>query len=308
MATGSGPGQSEATAVLGAGYELAPRTASSLVRLGRLARKKPLGAISVVVIVVMLFAGIFADVVAPFDPLEAHVIDRLQGPSFTYLMGTDNLGRDVFSRVIHGARTSLLVAIPAVAIGVGIGSLIGIMSGFLGGWFDLIVQRFLDASQAIPSLILALAVIAVLGAGIDKVIYVIAFIAIPWNGRVVRGAVLAIKENQYIDAARAVGASNWRIMFRHILPNVVAPILVLVSVLLGAAIIIEASLSFLGLGVPPPSPTWGGMLSREGRTFMEKVPTLALFPGMAISIVVLAFNMLGDTLRDIWDPRLRGSQ
>ncbi len=308
MATGSGPGQPEGTAILGAGYELAPRAASRLVRLGRLARSKPLGAISVVVIVVMLFAGIFADIVAPFDPLEAHVRDRLQGPSFTYFMGTDPLGRDVFSRVIHGARTSLLVAIPAVAIGVGLGSLIGIMSGFLGGWFDLIVQRFLDASQAIPSLILALAVIAILGAGIDKVIYVIAFIAVPWNGRVVRGAVLAIKENQYIDAARAVGASNRRIMFRHILPNVVAPILVLISVLLGAAIIIEASLSFLGLGVPPPSPSWGGMLSREGRTFMEKVPTLALFPGMAISIVVLAFNMLGDTLRDIWDPRLRGSQ
>ena len=214
----------------------------------------------------------------------------------------------MFSRVIHGARTSLLVAIPAVAIGVGLGSLIGIMSGFLGGKFDLIVQRFLDASQAIPSLILALAVIAILGAGIDKVIYVIAFIAVPWNGRVVRGAVLAIKENQYIDAARAVGASSERIMFRHILPNVVAPILILVSVLLGAAIIIEASLSFLGLGVPPPNPSWGGMLSQEGRAYMEKAPTLALFPGLAISIVVLAFNMLGDTLRDIWDPRLRGSQ
>jgi peptide/nickel transport system permease protein len=308
MATGSGPGQPEATAIAGAEFGLPPRSASSLVRLGRLARKKPLGAISAVIIVVMVFAGIFAGVVSPFDPLEPHVRDRLSGPSTTYYMGTDQLGRDVFSRVVHGARTSLLIAIPAVALGVGIGSLIGIMSGFLGGWFDLIVQRFLDASQAIPSLILALAVIAVLGAGTDKVIYVIAFIAVPWNGRVVRGAVLAIKENQYIDAARAVGASSSRIMFRHILPNVVAPILVLVSVLLGAAIIIEASLSFLGLGVPPPNPSWGGMLSREGRAYMEQVPTLALFPGLAISLVVLAFNMLGDTLRDIWDPRLRGSQ
>ncbi len=308
MATGSEPGQPEVAAVVGAGYGTAPRAASYLVRMGRLARSKPIGAVSAVIIAVMVLAGIFADFIAPFDPLEAHVRDRLQGPSITYVMGTDNLGRDVFSRVVHGARTSLLIAIPAVVLGVGIGSAIGIVSGFLGGWFDLLIQRLLDASQAIPSLILALAVIAVLGAGTDKVIYVIAFIAVPWNGRVVRGSVLAIKENQYVDAARSVGASNGRIMFRHILPNVVAPILVLVSVLLGAAIIIEASLSFLGLGVPPPNPSWGGMLSREGRSFMEKVPTLALFPGLAISIVVLAFNMLGDTLRDIWDPRLRGSQ
>jgi peptide/nickel transport system permease protein len=278
------------------------------VRLGRVARNKPVGTFSAVVIIVMVLSGIFADAVAPFDPLEAHVKDRLQGPSLTYWMGTDNLGRDVFSRVTHGARISLLIAIPAVILGVGVGSIIGIISGYLGGWFDLLVQRLLDASQAIPSLILALAVIAVLGAGIDKVIYVIAFIAVPWNGRVVRGSVLSIKENQYIDAARSVGAGNLRIMFRHILPNVVAPILVLVSVLLGAAIIIEASLSFLGLGVPPPEPSWGGMLSREGRSFMERAPTLALFPGLAISVVVLAFNLLGDTLRDIWDPRLRGSQ
>ena len=298
----------EEEAVPANGLLHARRRTSYLVRLGRVARNKPVGTFSAVVIIVMVLSGIFADAVAPFDPLEAHVKDRLQGPSLTYWMGTDNLGRDVFSRVTHGARTSLLIAIPAVILGVGAGSIIGIISGYLGGWFDLLVQRLLDASQAIPSLILALAVIAVLGAGIDKVIYVIAFIAVPWNGRVVRGSVLAIKENQYIDAARSVGAGNFRIMFRHILPNVVAPILVLVSVLLGAAIIIEASLSFLGLGVPPPEPSWGGMLSREGRSFMERAPTLALFPGLAISVVVLAFNLLGDTLRDIWDPRLRGSQ
>ncbi len=307
MVTGSTPRPPE-EAVPANGLLHARRRTSYLVRLGRVARNKPVGTFSAVVIIVMVLSGIFADAVAPFNPLEAHVKDRLQGPSLTYWMGTDNLGRDVFSRVTHGARTSLLIAIPAVILGVGAGSIIGIISGYLGGWFDLLVQRLLDASQAIPSLILALAVIAVLGAGIDKVIYVIAFIAVPWNGRVVRGSVLAIKENQYIDAARSVGAGNFRIMFRHILPNVVAPILVLVSVLLGAAIIIEASLSFLGLGVPPPEPSWGGMLSREGRSFMERAPTLALFPGLAISVVVLAFNLLGDTLRDIWDPRLRGSQ
>ena len=307
MVTGSTPRPPE-EAVPANGLLRARRRTGYLVRLGRVARNKPVGTFSAVVIIVMVLSGIFADAVAPFDPLEAHVKDRLQGPSLTYWMGTDNLGRDVFSRVTHGARISLLIAIPAVILGVGVGSIIGIISGYLGGWFDLLVQRLLDASQAIPSLILALAVIAVLGAGIDKVIYVIAFIAVPWNGRVVRGSVLAIKENQYIDAARSVGAGNFRIMFRHILPNVVAPILVLVSVLLGAAIIIEASLSFLGLGVPPPEPSWGGMLSREGRSFMERAPTLALFPGLAISVVVLAFNLLGDTLRDIWDPRLRGSQ
>ena len=307
MVTGSTPRPPE-EAVPANGLLRARRRTGYLVRLGRVARNKPVGTFSAVVIIVMVLSGIFADAVAPFDPLEAHVKDRLQGPSLTYWMGTDNLGRDVFSRVTHGARISLLIAIPAVILGVGAGSIIGIISGYLGGWFDLLVQRLLDASQAIPSLILALAVIAVLGAGIDKVIYVIAFIAVPWNGRVVRGSVLAIKENQYIDAARSVGAGNFRIMFRHILPNVVAPILVLVSVLLGAAIIIEASLSFLGLGVPPPEPSWGGMLSREGRSFMERAPTLALFPGLAISVVVLAFNLLGDTLRDIWDPRLRGSQ
>jgi peptide/nickel transport system permease protein len=307
MVTGSTPRPPE-EAVPANGLLRARRRTGYLVRLGRVARNKPVGTFSAVVIIVMVLSGIFADAVAPFDPLEAHVKDRLQGPSLTYWMGTDNLGRDVFSRVTHGARISLLIAIPAVILGVGVGSIIGIISGYLGGWFDLLVQRLLDASQAIPSLILALAVIAVLGAGIDKVIYVIAFIAVPWNGRVVRGSVLSIKENQYIDAARSVGAGNLRIMFRHILPNVVAPILVLVSVLLGAAIIIEASLSFLGLGVPPPEPSWGGMLSREGRSFMERAPTLALFPGLAISVVVLAFNLLGDTLRDIWDPRLRGSQ
>ena len=307
MVTGSTPRPPE-EAVPANGLLRARRRTGYLVRLGRVARNKPVGTFSAVVIIVMVLSGIFADAVAPFDPLEAHVRDRLQGPSLTYWMGTDNLGRDVFSRVTHGARISLLIAIPAVILGVGVGSIIGIISGYLGGWFDLLVQRLLDASQAIPSLILALAVIAVLGAGIDKVIYVIAFIAVPWNGRVVRGSVLSIKENQYIDAARSVGAGNLRIMFRHILPNVVAPILVLVSVLLGAAIIIEASLSFLGLGVPPPEPSWGGMLSREGRSFMERAPTLALFPGLAISVVVLAFNLLGDTLRDIWDPRLRGSQ
>ena len=307
MVTGSTPRPPE-EAVPANGLLRARRRTGYLVRLGRVARNKPVGTFSAVVIIVMVLSGIFADAVAPFDPLEAHVRDRLQGPSLTYWMGTDNLGRDVFSRVTHGARISLLIAIPAVILGVGVGSIIGIISGYLGGWFDLLVQRLLDASQAIPSLILALAVIAVLGAGVDKVIYVIAFIAVPWNGRVVRGSVLSIKENQYIDAARSVGAGNLRIMFRHILPNVVAPILVLVSVLLGAAIIIEASLSFLGLGVPPPEPSWGGMLSREGRSFMERAPTLALFPGLAISVVVLAFNLLGDTLRDIWDPRLRGSQ
>ncbi len=307
MVTGSTPRPPE-EAVPANGLLRARRRTGYLVRLGRVARNNPVGTFSAVVIIVMVLSGIFADAVAPFDPLEAHVRDRLQGPSLTYWMGTDNLGRDVFSRVTHGARISLLIAIPAVILGVGVGSIIGIISGYLGGWFDLLVQRLLDASQAIPSLILALAVIAVLGAGIDKVIYVIAFIAVPWNGRVVRGSVLSIKENQYIDAARSVGAGNLRIMFRHILPNVVAPILVLVSVLLGAAIIIEASLSFLGLGVPPPEPSWGGMLSREGRSFMERAPTLALFPGLAISVVVLAFNLLGDTLRDIWDPRLRGSQ
>ncbi len=307
MATGSTPRQPEQAAP-GDGIVRAPSRAGVLTRLARVSRAKPVGAVSAAVIVIMVLSGVFADFIAPFDPLEAHVRDRLQGPGLTYWMGTDNLGRDVFSRVVHGARISLLIAIPAVILGVGAGSIIGIISGYLGGWFDLLVQRFLDASQAIPSLILALAVIAVLGAGVDKVIYVIAFIAVPWNGRVVRGSVLSIKENQYIDAARSVGAGNLRIMFRHILPNVVAPILVLVSVLLGAAIIIEASLSFLGLGVPPPEPSWGGMLSREGRAFMERAPTLALFPGLAISIVVLAFNLLGDTLRDIWDPRLRGSQ
>ena len=307
MATGSTSRQPE-EAVPASGLARAPSRAGYMARLTRVARNKPVGAVSAVVIVVMVLSGVFADFISPFDPLDPHVRDRLQGPSLTYWMGTDNLGRDVFSRVVHGARISLLIAIPAVVLGVGAGSIIGIISGYLGGWFDLLVQRFLDASQAIPSLILALAVIAVLGAGVDKVIYVIAFIAVPWNGRVVRGSVLSIKENQYIDAARSVGAGNLRIMFRHILPNVVAPILVLVSVLLGAAIIIEASLSFLGLGVPPPEPSWGGMLSREGRSFMERAPTLALFPGLAISVVVLAFNLLGDTLRDIWDPRLRGSQ
>ncbi|MFN8558442.1 MAG: ABC transporter permease [Dehalococcoidia bacterium] len=275
--------------------------------LVRLARRKPLGALAVVVIGVVVVAALFAPRLAPYDPLVTNPVQRLQLPSLKHPLGTDNLGRDVLSRIIHGARVSLWVGFLATMIGTGCGAAIGIGSGYVGGKADLVVQRFVDALQTIPGLILALVLISVFGPSVTNAIVAIAIVIAPSDSRVLRSATLATKVHPYVEAAQVVGCRTGRIIVRHIVPNVVAPMLILASIRFAQAILIEASLSFLGLGAPPPQPSWGNMLSGSGRQYMEQVPTLALFPGMAIALTTLAFNLLGDTLRDIFDPRLRGT-
>ncbi|MFN8557039.1 MAG: ABC transporter permease [Dehalococcoidia bacterium] len=270
--------------------------------------RKPLGLSSMVVIAILVLMAVFAELVSPYDPLETHALDRLQPPNAQYLLGSDQLGRDVLSRIVFGARISLLVGLISVTISTLFGAVVGVVSGYFGGAVDMVIQRIVDAFQAFPGLILALALVSVFGSGIVQVTVAIAIVIAPQQSRVIRGAVLSVKENQYIEAARCIGAPNGRLIIQHIIPNVTAPILILASTTFGLAILIEGALSFLGLGTPPPTPSWGGMLQGTGRAFIERAPTLSIFPGLAISISVLAFNLFGDTLRDIWDPRLRGAR
>ena len=278
--------------------------------LSILVRRKPLGAVSALILCGLVVVAILAPVLAPYDPYKFNLNERglpirLQPPNAKFLCGTDPLGRDVLSRIVYGSRVSLIVGFASVAIGTLFGTLLGLVSGYWEGGMDQVLQRAVDTIMALPGIVLALAVVSVLGQSLTNIILVIGLVIAPGASRVVRGTVLSIKQNTFIDAAYAAGASSWRIVLRHILPNAFAPILVIASVWLGNAIVIEAALSFLGLGTPPPTPTWGGMLSGEGRRNLETAPYLAIFPGLAISIVVLAFNMLGDALRDLLDPRLR---
>jgi peptide/nickel transport system permease protein len=284
--------------------------------LGRFAAAQPLGAASAAVILLLVLVAVFAGLFAPYDPYEPIPLKSLHGPSWAHPLGNDELGRDVLSRIIHGSRVSLWVGLVTVSIATGVGAMVGLVTGYLEGWVDLVVQRVIDAMLALPGLVLALALVSILPGiipdslrpGTTGAVLAVAIIMIPSNARVVRGAVLTVKQNQYFEAARAIGCSGWRIAFRHTLPNVAAPIIVLASIWVGSAIIIEASLSFLGVGTQPPDPSWGLMLGREGRRHLESAPWLSIFPGLAISVVVLAFNMLGDSLRDILDPRQRGAQ
>jgi len=278
--------------------------------LSLLVRRKPLGAVSALILCGLVVVAILAPVLAPYDPYKFNLNARglpirLQPPNARFLCGTDPLGRDVLSRIVYGSRVSLIVGFASVAIGTLFGTLLGLVSGYWEGGMDQVLQRAVDTMMALPGIVLALAVVSVLGQSLTNIILVIGLVIAPGAARVVRGTVLSIKQNTFIDAAYAAGASSWRIVLRHILPNAFAPILIIASVWLGNAIVIEAALSFLGLGTPPPTPTWGAMLSGEGRRNLETAPYLAIFPGLAISIVVLAFNMLGDALRDLLDPRLR---
>ncbi len=256
-------------------------------------------------ILVIVLTAIFADVLAPYDPLAAQPEIRLAAPSWEHPFGTDDIGRDVLSRIIYGARISLWVGLLAVGIGTVAGMIIGLACGYWEGRLDLVLQRVMDAVMAIPGLILALAIVSVLKPNTTNAMLAIAMVIIPGNSRIVRGAVLSAKQNRYVEAAEAMGCRHPRILMTHILPNVTAPILVIASIWLGNAILIEASLSFLGVGTQPPTPSWGLMLSSTGRAFMEQAPWLAIFPGLAISLAVLGFNLFGDTLRDAWDPKLR---
>lgn len=274
----------------------------------RFIRRKPLGAMSAAVIVLIAITAVFAPVIAPYDPTETHPRDKLQGPSGQYRLGTDDLGRDVFSRIVHGARTSLFAGVSATIFGTLLGSFIGMLSGYAGGSVDTIIQRIMDSLQVLPAIVLLLVVVVALGPSLWNIVWALSIFTLPGAARIVRSAALSVKTESYVEAARLVGARPLRVLVHHILPNVTAPIIVIASVTIGGAILAEASLSFLGLGVPPPSPSWGGMLASSGRRYFESAPSLAIFPGLAITLTVLAFNLLGDTLRDVFDPRLRGSR
>lgn len=265
-----------------------------------------MGTVGGIIVAVAFAVGLLAGYLAPHPIDEMSLASRLKPPSSKFLMGTDALGRDVLSRIIFGARISMTVGIGTSFIVVILSTIIGILCGFLGGKFDMVVQRFVDAWMCFPSLFIVLTVMAVLGPGLWQVIVVIGLQRGITNSRLVRSAVIGIRENLYVAAARAIGASRLKILKDHILPNIMAPIIILFSVTLGAAILIEATISFLGFGIPPPNPTWGGMLSEEGRKYMLQAPWVAFWPGLALSVVVFGANMLGDAMRDLLDPRLRG--
>ena len=273
---------------------------------GRLWMQKPLGIASGVVILILILLAVFADVLAPYPFDQLNLADRLQGPSARHLLGTDQLGRDLLSRLLFGARISLVVGLAATTLNVVVATLIGGTSGFLGGKLDLAVQRFVDAWMAFPGLLLLLTIMSVAGQGLPQIIVVLGIAGGVGGSRVVRGAVVATKGNDFFLAARAVGTPTRQVLVRHVLPNIVAPLIIIFSINVGGVILAEASLSFLGFGLPIKVPSWGGMLSREGRRFMEQAPWLALWPGLGLTIVVYSFNMLGDAMRDLLDPRLRG--
>ena len=268
--------------------------------------RKPLGALGAFMLGSVILAALFAPLVARYDTNAQDYQRRLEGPSLSHFMGTDEFGRDLWARVVHGARISLLVGFASVLIGATIGLALGVFSGYAGGIVDDVIQRVVEVMLSLPGIFLALALVATLGSGVDKLIIALIFIYAPRTLRVIRGAVLSTKQNSYIDAAKAIGARPMRIMSRHILPNVMAPYLILASGLLANAILIEATLSYLGLGVPPPHPSWGRMLANSVAQYAAAAPWMVIFPGLAITWLVLGFNLLGDTIRDAWDPRLRG--
>ena len=274
----------------------------------RLLKEKPLGTACGVIILLLILVAIFADALAPYPYKEMHLIDRLSGPSSQYLLGTDQAGRDLLSRLIIGARISVLVGLAATLLNVVIAVLIGGTSGFLGGKLDLAVQRFVDAWMAFPGLLLLLTIMSIVGKGLPQIIVVLGVAGGIGGSRVIRSAVIAIKENDYFLAAQAVGTPTSQILNHHVLPNIMAPVIIIFSINIGGVIMSLASLGFLGYGLPPSIPDWGGMLSREGRRYMEQAPWLALWPGLCLTIVVYSFNMFGDAMRDLLDPRLRGGQ
>jgi len=272
----------------------------------RLVREKPLGTTCGIVILLLIIVGIFADAVAPYPYREIHLEDRLTGSSFRYLLGTDYAGRDVLSRIIYGARISLTVGLSATAIDVLVGLLIGGTTGFIGGKWDLVVQRFVDAWMTFPGLLLLLTIMSIVGQGLLQIILILGISGGIGGSRVVRGAVIGIRANDYFLAAEAIGSPTTATLRRHVLPNIMPVLIIIFSISVGGVIIAEASLSFLGFGLPVDLPSWGGMLSREGRGYMEMAPWLALYPGLALTITVYSLNMLGDAIRDLLDPRLRG--
>jgi peptide/nickel transport system permease protein len=269
-------------------------------------RQYPLGAIGAVIMAVFVLSAIFADYITAWSPLTTNANLSLVPPSFEHWFGSDFMGRDIFSRIVYGARISLAVGIGSTTLGCFFGVVLGLVSGYMGGWVDLITQRLIDILQALPLLVLALVMAAALGPSLQNTILSISIPLIPYVARVIRSNTLALREQAFVEAAHAIGMSEFRIAVRHILPNTIAPLIVLGTAQLGAAILTEASLSFLGLGIPEPYPSWGRMLSASAAEYLRSAPWLVIFPGIAISVVVFGTNLLGDALRDILDPRQRG--
>jgi peptide/nickel transport system permease protein len=267
------------------------------------ARRKPLGAIGGTIVVFLILTAVLAPVLTPHSP-KAALFPPYHPPSAVYIMGTDNIGRDILTRIVWGARLSLYVGLTSVAVGVTLGSLWGIVSGYFGGTLDNLSQRIVDTLMAFPPIVLALGLMAALGQSVNNVIIALAILLAPTAARTLRSTTLSLKETVFVEAARAVGCSQWRIIFRHIVPNTLAPYIILFSVNIGYAIVVEASLSFLGLGAPPDEPSWGGMLTAAARS-IERAPWMVFFPGVAISLTVFGLNLLGDAVRDLVDPRLR---
>ena len=284
-----------------------PARASMRTALGRFCRKKPLGAAGGALMLLMVFTAVFAEPLSTHDPIATDADHTLAPPGSRHWLGSDHLGRDIYSRIIHGARVSLIVGVVSTLLGSVLGGIIGLLSAYVGGKTDLLSQRLLDILQGLPLLVLALVMSAALGPSLGNVIIAISVPIIPRAARVIRSSVLSIREMQYVEAARAVGLRHLRIAFRHILPNTIGPFIVLCTAQLGSAILVEAALSFLGLGVPEPYPSWGRMLSVSAAEYAQKAPWLVLFPGLAISLAVFGSNLLGDALRDTLDPRLRGA-
>ena len=272
----------------------------------RFARKKPLGAVGAIILFGALVCALFAPQVAPYTYQKTQLSDKLEGPSPRHLFGTDQLGRDLFSRVVYGARISVIVGVTVVVIALALAVLLGAVPGYTGRFLDMLLSRVVDAWLALPTLMIALTLVAVFGQGLRNVIVVLALATGIQFSRIARSAVIAIKDHQYVEAARATGASGMRVFFFHILPNVVPVLIVLATSALGSVILAEASLSFLGFGVPPPQPTWGGLLTGSAVNYMVENPWMVIWPGLAISLTVYGANMLGDALRDVLDPRLRG--
>jgi peptide/nickel transport system permease protein len=275
--------------------------------LARFCKKKPLGAVGGVIMLVILLTALFAGALQTYDPIATDASKSLAPPSREHWLGSDHLGRDIYSRIVHGARVSLIVGVASTLAGSVLGGIIGLLSAYVGGKTDLVTQRVMDILQGLPLLVLALVMSAALGPSIENVILAISIPIIPRAARVIRSSVLTIREMQYIEAAHALGVRHLRIAFRHILPNTIGPFIVLGTAQLGSAILVEAALSFLGLGVPEPYPSWGRMLSVSAAEYAQKAPWLVLFPGIAISLAVFGSNLLGDALRDTLDPRLRGA-
>jgi peptide/nickel transport system permease protein len=278
-------------------------------------RKQPLGVLGGIILLVLVLTALFAPLLTVFDPYEPHVQHKYAGPGLIYeatgqrfWLGADQLGRDILARLLHGARISLFVSLLSVSVGVTLGALIGIISAYAGGLVDLLVQRVVDAMMAFPAIILALAIVAMAGASLRNVILALVVLLMPAAARVVRAQALAVKEMDYVLAARAIGASSWRIIFRHMARNCLAPYIVFATSNLGYAVVVEAALTFLGVGTPPDVPSWGGMLSIAGQKYVEVSPWLVFFPSIAVSAAVFGFNLLGDALRDALDPRLKGLQ